>query len=177
VRGQFDLVYEFNPKRAYAMAKPTERHVSEVFAAPLGANAAVFPNMEALHKPYAILQPTIDVLLQAFEGCSAVADWLTAHGKSYDTTNAVDIDPRGIGFLLSFKMLVGPRSGMTYLAAALGLDVVELYPDDRHQRWVSKWSAAGYQMIYGSKLPPELVERAIEDVWGRDYDGLRASGL
>lgn len=57
---------------------------------------------------------------------------------------------------------LGTRSGVTYLACALGLPIVEIYPTDKHRYWLSKWSHPLYTMIYENNPSMEVIDQARE---------------
>ena len=54
--------------------------------------------------------------------------------------------------------VIGIPSPATYLAAAMGLAVVEIIEDDRPRNWLSKWGSSGYRVVTG---PRETHDRQI----------------
>jgi hypothetical protein len=62
--------------------------------------------------------------------------------------------------------VIGPASWETYLAASLGLCVVEIVPKGRGRHWLSKWVNIGYRMIDSDNRVywPDYIEAACKSV-------------
>lgn len=162
VRGKWEFAHCFDVETAYRLGAPTERHMAVAFSVMIGANAGAFPSLASISVP----APTIDVLLLAndWDGASKIAQFIESHHPELKFTGTYDPD---LELISRAKMVVGLRSGWTYLASILRRKVVELYPNDRYKRWLSKWSNPNYRMIYGDTFAPELVWRSMEELWTR----------
>lgn len=166
----FEQAVDFDPEVAYRLSKVNEKHVSQVFGIMIGSDPPkVLPDLSAMAFPDAVE----DMLVLPFAGSEQVYAFLEVNkpDRVIHRVEGVEnlnqgISPRNMA---RYKLVVGVRSGLTYLAAALGRAVVEIYPTDRHRNWLSKWSNPFYQMIYGDpgQVTPELVYRAVEVVWKR----------
>lgn len=171
----FDQAVKFDAELAYKLSLGTEKHVTQVFGMMVGSDPVkVVPDLSMIVDQWAT---TRDIQILPFPGSDKVAEFLLNNRPELDVSEAKD--PENWQVALTGKLCVGVRSGLTYLAAAAGRSVVEIYPTDRHRNWLSKWSAGTYQMIYGNPgdVPPELVYRAIEAMWKKVEQRQRAMGM
>ena len=167
-RGEWDLVHRFDPQRAYKIAAVTERHAASAFGLIIGSEASSLPDLSQLGLENQPAKHTIDVLFAGrwpdrMQVVQFLAD--THKGKWFELTDNTGLEL--LEKVYGADMVVGPRSAATYLAAIYGKRVVELYPDDRHKRWLSKWDSKNYRMVYGSEYPAALVWKAMEGLWAR----------
>src|ERR1019366_8205638 len=158
----FDQSVNFDVDLAYKLSKVTEKHVVQMFGIMIGSDPPKqLPDVSSITEG---IQPDCDIMLLPFPGSEQVYEFLLNNHPELNTCNAIADVWQPIELCLRGHMLVGVRSGLTYLAAAADRAVVEIYPTDCHRNWLSKWSARHYQMIYGDpdKVAPDLVFRAIE---------------
>src|ERR1017187_6989228 len=141
----FDQAVKFDPELAYKLSLKTEKHVTQVFGMMIGSDPfKVLPDVSEVTDK---IIPDCDIMVLPFPGSHEVYEFLCNNRPELDTAHSTVGQPeRG----LQGRMLVGVRSGLTYLAAAAGRAVVEIYPTDCHRNWLSKWGATMYQMIYGN---------------------------
>jgi len=175
----FDQVVKFDPELAYKLSLTTEKHVTQIFGIMVGSDPVkVVPDISSV---VGNIKPDCDIMLLPFSGSDRVDEFLCNNRPELN----VQIEPSVVWadsswrVALRGKLLVGVRSGLTYLAAAAGLAVVEIYPTDCHRNWMSKWSSMNYQMIYGNPgdVQPDLVYRAIEAMWKRIEQRERAMAV
>lgn len=166
----FEQAVDFDPEVAYKLSAKTGKHVTQVFGMMLGSDPPkVIPDLSAMKFPEAVE----DILVLPFTGSAQVYSFLEVNKPELALYRIDDVEDLSrfvcANTVAGYKMVIGVRSGLTYLAAALGRAVVEIYPTDRHRNWLSKWSNPFYQMIYGDpgQVMPELVYRAVEVVWKR----------
>jgi hypothetical protein len=161
----FDQTVKFDPDLAYRLSLKTEKHVVQVFGMMVGSDPPkVMPDVSCITDE---IEPNCDIMLLPFPGSEQVYEFLVNNRPELNTCTATGDCARPVELGLQGRMLVGVRSGLTYLAAAAGRAVVEIYPTDCHRNWLSKWGAQHYQMIYGNPgdVQPDLVFRAIEAMW------------
>jgi hypothetical protein len=171
----FDQAVKFDAELAYKLSAGTEKHVTQVFGMMVGSDPVkVCPDLSMITDVWATER---DVQILPFPGSDKVAEFLLNNRPELDAIEAKNAENWQVA--LKGKLLVGVRSGLTYLAAAAGRSVVEIYPTDRHRNWLSKWSAGTYQMIYGNpgEVSPELVYRAVEAMWKKVEQRHRAMGM
>lgn len=162
IRGEWDYVFKFDVETAYSLSLPTEQHVTTSFGIMLGADPKELPDMSGLvYVPDWTKGAT--VLLLNFEGRDELAELISTHRPELGIAKSMSASP---AYIFDYAVVVGPRSFETYVASAMGKTVLELYPDDRHQKWLSKWSGK-YQMIYGSSFPVEWIYRGLEGLLER----------
>ena len=163
--GEFDHAVKFDPELAYKISLTTETHVTQVFGIMIGSDPTkVTPDVSLAVGDFKL---DCDIMLLPFTGQEVVYDFLCNNRPELNVQQETSKDDLAWQSALRAKLLVGVRSGLTYLAASAGLSVVEIYPTDRHRNWISKWSSGRYQMIYGNPgdIAPDLVYRAIEAMW------------
>src|ERR1035437_190898 len=168
----FDQTVKFDPELAYKLSLKTEKHVTQVFGMMIGSDPfKVLPNIDCITEEF---HAECDILVLPFVGSEVVLDFLLNNKPELVVKHASsDLFWQAA---LRPRLLVGVRSGLTYLAAAAGRAVVEIYPTDCHRNWLSKWGATMYQMIYGNpgEVSPELVYRAVEAMWKKVEQRQRA---
>ena len=163
----FDQAVKFDPALAYKLSLTTEKHVTQIFGIMVGSDPAkVIPDISNVVGDF---RTDCDIMVLPFPGHEKVDEFLCNNHPELNVrveSSEADLDWETA---LQGKLLVGVRSGLTYLAAAASLAVVEIYPMDCHRNWISKWSSGRYQMIYGNPgdVQPDLVYRAIEAMWKR----------
>jgi len=152
VRGEWDYVYKFDAEVAYDLSLPTQQHVTTCFGILVGADPAMVPDLSAVeHEFYTGKEPMLQLL--SFEGRDELAEIIDNHHPELGEA------------LCGTSVVVGMRSFETYVAAALGKTVLELYPNDKHVKWLEK--PGNYQMIVGDHFPVEFVWRALEGLLDR----------
>ena len=161
---QFDQAVRFDPDLAYRQAVKTEKHVTQIFGMMVGSEPIkAIPDISSITDG---ITPNRDIVVLPFPGSEQVYEFIVNNKPELDTEC---VSPRDVHYSQAFagRLVVGVRSGMTYLAASAGRAVVEIYPTDQHRDWISKWSHPLYQMIYGNpgEVRPELVYRACEVMW------------
>lgn len=162
----FDLVFEFNAEAAYALGHATQKHVTQAFGLMLGCDAKSLPDLS-----------NVVQIEQAFGGvdqrvaCPLFVHWPISwlpivaefHKQFLLESTVVPADvPLSVQerfrAVLRAPMVIGPQSFETYVAASLGITTVELCSTKLHRRWLSKWAAKSYEVIYGTEyVTPERV--------------------
>jgi hypothetical protein len=158
----YDLVFAFDAEAAYPLSVATEKHITQTFGLLLGTDPKALPDLSALveieqaisgiaediDKSLFVFNElslfTISGIVRAFEEDYPVLKW-TATKLWKHRASAHD----RFCSVLHAPMVIGERSFETMISAALGKTTVEFYPTTIHRRWLSKWSAKSYQMIYG----------------------------
>jgi hypothetical protein len=146
---EIDVVFQFDVDRAVALASATHKHVTEAFGIMIGVDQPQqFPLIDT-HK-FEGKWNTSDILIatNGWDGLSdlqsiidncipeAIVTVLPHHTDAQHTlTELLDI-------AAAHRIVVGHRSALTYLAAALGKHVIEFYstpefPDEQFN-WLSK---------------------------------------
>lgn len=169
-RGDWDLAYQFTYEKAWAVAAPTEKHAAIAMGLLVGAETGSLPDLSAVERvPVNLVSERIGVLLIPWgdtEGYKNIVHYLFGNKPDirFEAGSAIDIRFWQVD---NSDMVVGPRCAATYIASALGKKVVELYPDNKYKRWLSKWDNPNYSMIYGKTFPASQVWRAMETLWDR----------
>jgi len=165
----FDQAVKFDPELAYHLSMKTEKHITQVFGMMIGSEPMKpFPNLDCIVQG---VVPDCDIIVLPFPGSEVVFDFLCNNRPELDVqiTTCTEIEAETDKWQtgLRGRLVVGVKSGLTYLAASAGRAVVEIYPVNLHRNWLSKWGAPMYQMIYGNPedVRPDLVFRAIEAMW------------
>lgn len=160
--GDWDLAYQFTEEKAWAIAEATEKHVAIAMGLLLGAESKSLPDLSGITfeepKDY-----HVNVLFLDHGDTWLFIDEYMRRNRpevTYDWYFKIDQ-------LADADMVVGHRSAPTYIASALGKKVVELYPDDKYKRWLSKWDNPNYSMIYGKEFPASMIWRSMETLWER----------
>jgi hypothetical protein len=168
--GEFDQVVKFDPVIAYEQSCVTEKHVVQMFGMMVGSDPVkVLPDVSSVTDKMQF-NPT-DILLYNFSGSEEVREFLLNNRPDLKITLSLDDEEL---IALQAHLVVGVRSGATYLAASAGRAVIEIYPTDKHRNWLSKWTNPCYQMIYADEPPATLVYRAVETIWKRVEQRQRA---
>ena len=160
----YDHVVEFDGKVAYEMGKVTEKHITQVFGIIVGSEPQKStPDITACLKSNLT---HIDILIFPFPAAKQLFEFLMNNHPELQTTFVGTSTPDWQD-AVGAKLVVGLRSGMTYLAAAAGRGVLEIYPTDVHRNWLSKWSHPLYQMIYANpeQVSATLAYRSVEILW------------
>lgn len=168
VRGQYELVYSFDEQIAYELSLPTKRHMAEVFGILIGSSAKTLPDLSKVKIPvYEDAVIDIDVLVLPYKDkaeCSLIKSLTGKCGLPF-SVGCLGLNDKAADWVANAKLVVGPRCGATYLAAALGKIVVEIYPTDRHKGWLSKWSSQKYRMFYEDNPDVDRVCKVVEEAW------------
>lgn len=166
-RGEFDFIYTFNADEAYQVSLPTQRPMANAFSLMCGSDADALPDLSNLHVP----APIVDMLVLYYPGAAELLDKLTNEHPEITWHYTSSTDEEHELFQIEFsiinqaRMVVGLRSGVTYYASAIGRGVFELYPTDRHKRWLSKWSNKTYQMYYGDNYSVDKIWTGVMALW------------
>jgi hypothetical protein len=167
---EFDLAVHWDMEALYREYGATGKHVTQVLGLTVGGDPPTpFPQKERLMAsgvvPLLDTDKDIDILLlEDTLPFSEVRKWLCAEVPELSihmcsTWSRFEL-------LCRARMVIGWRGFHTYLAAALGCAVVELYPEDEYRRtWLSKWSApGGYQMVGGAAA--DILEHPARTIKG-----------
>lgn len=160
-RGSYDLVFDFDTpyEEMYQWSLPTQKHMVQTYG------------MQLAIDPPAV--PDLSVVLERKATAPLVGRLLVDDRISYpvDTARYLNTE-HAIASVQDGDVVVGLRDGFTYLACAMGLPVVEIYPPDRHRRWISKWSHPLYAMIYSAPehVRSETIQAAVEATWARSRE-------
>jgi hypothetical protein len=168
----FDLVFEFNVEAAYKLSVKTEKHITQAFGLMLGTDAKSLPDLSPLVKieqAFGDVDEVIDAPLYVVYDLPLLTQavvQLEVQQKLHPLElrrNCMSKDAHArFCSVLRAPMVIGECSFETYVAAALGKTTVEFYPSYLHRRWLSKWSARSYQMIYGlDNVTPDRVLTAL----------------
>lgn len=168
-RGSYDLVRDMsNIDRMYEWGLPARKHLATMYGVLIGSDPEDCPDLSALVR----VQPSVDVVaLTGLETTpDSLKDWVfeKADGRSVATydLNSTTVTVDQFRAVMCGKMFVGRRSALTYLAAIVGRDVVELYPKYYYKEFLHKFSRPRYSMIYGQEnFTKEHVQRAMEMLW------------
>lgn len=166
-RGEYELVYVFDPNSAYNVARATKAHITEVFGHQIGCVPLSIPTLtKLLPENY---QPTdcvgiltnklYDDIGKLVLDAKIPAEWI----EWSETTQILTED--AFKRIASCSVLIGAMSSATYAAAALGRYVIEIYPTTVHKEWLSKWAAEEYKMVYTSKPDPQALAKVVEETW------------
>lgn len=163
----FDYVVKFDADVAFKMAEQTEKHMAQMFGIFIGSDPQkMIPDLSALKKNRT---PEVDVAILPFPDAFRFHEFLENNHPELNVKTVLDDFSPLLESVYNAKMVVGLRSGLTYLAAGLGKAVIEIYSPDVNRNWLSKWSHPLYQMIYAQpeQVQAELVYRAWEVLWRR----------
>lgn len=166
-REDWDLVYGMSADVAYEFSEPTKKTAAEMFGLLIGSGPATeLPDLAKIRSvddgrpQIAILCPDKDPkgeeLLELLELNYSHCNVLLVNTDLISLENQATLCNQ-------LQMVIGRRSFMTYVAAAMEKRVVELYETNKHDKWLAKWSAK-YQLLYGDEFPVGLIWRAIEGV-------------
>lgn len=166
-RRSYDLCFEFNVETAYDLSRATQKHATTAFGIQVGCEPSTFPSC-----PANMIEQYIDVLYLSNLPKSLVDEVTRLATESVPGIVQVrqkESEPLedSIKQLFAAKVVIGARSLQTYYAAALNRGVVEIYPDDVHRRWLSKWSSPRYKMILGKveNVTPGLLWKGLVAQW------------
>ena len=168
----FDQSVRFDEEAAYKLSINTEKHASQMFGIQIGSEPQKsVPDLSCMNVPEA----SRDILLLPYHANEKLLDYLENNYPEMSITVVSEEQYKSwndqvlFELVCDFKLIFGERSAATYLAAAIGRGVIEIYPPDRHRNWLSKWNSPVYQMIYvePKDVRPELVFRAVEVICKR----------
>lgn len=169
LRGEYDLVHKFDAEDAYLLGKSTGMHVTQAFSVQIGSLGGVFPKLS----PVQLSNDYVLVIRDNDKDFYSLLRYLPNEEiRSVTVLESKHVMPVHIQ---QASMVVGMRSGFTYYAAILGKAVYELYPDDRHRNWLSKWKNPLYRMHYGyenCELHNRLMVQRIKQLWESTKDSL-----
>ena len=133
-----DMVVDFTEERL-ALFKNSGKHVCQ--ACGVMAGVGTITPMPKIRQ----VQPKRDILVFKYVGVNSdlALDGITAK----ELVRLEDGKISGV---------VGCASWETYLAASMGLPVIELVPDDRPLTWLSKWSNPYYRVVQGENIVVQI---------------------
>lgn len=168
----YDLVFRFDGARAMQLAVATDKHITTAFGIQLGVEPKSIPHIK---EGLEFAPPAFDVVILRNVPEKLREDVRIWFEGAYPELKVVrqpagDISVEGdASFALLGSTVVGVRSLGTYAACALGRNVVEIYPNIYHRRWLSKWSHRQYAMISCTPdmqtVTVDLVRRGVEGLW------------
>jgi hypothetical protein len=164
---RYEQAVNFDPLMAYKIGMIGEKHVTQVFGMMVGSDPMkVLPDISSV---VGEIEPQCDIVVFPFPGQEVLFDLLYNNMPELNLQSCTREDADTRFSALRGKLIIAARSGVTYLAASANRAVVEIYPQNQHRNWVSKWANPHYQMIYGNPgdVTPELVFRAVQAVWRR----------
>lgn len=154
LRGKFDLIYKFDPVRAYEFGKWIQLNQTKALGVLVGVDCrSSIPDLSGLmihevegFKRIGILNtPYINDVCRFFEeefpemqiGLLGDPQEVVTEQRVYE--------------LHGYDYIVGPVCSDTYMAVGLKKKVIEFVPSDKYPKWYSKWDAGTYIMVYGEK--------------------------
>lgn len=147
----YDMLADFSEERL-AMFKNSGKHVCQAYGVMAGVGAITpIPNIRKIQlKKH---DPVWVVLGEQYEGKVPIGfKYQALLGE--DLYSLKDEEVTGV---------IGKAGWETYLAASMGLAVIELLPDDRPVTWLSKWSNQYYRVVQGEdKL--DQIKSAIQNL-------------
>lgn len=171
IRNEVDVLFEFNPEKAYFLTRSVGKHIVEAYGTLLGTVAmSMLPPIvsKAKEVPGDVLvvgRHKLDEELYTNEWDHA-EDFVrmgTAFGIPITRLDH-GLDFRDmVDSIAKASVVVGIRGTPTLVAASLGKTVMELSPDGgKGKNWMSKWEDKRYRMMYG-----ELADMDAIFVWER----------
>src|SRR6267154_2171060 len=133
----FDLAVKFDSERAYDLVKVAEKHVTQAFGIIIGSDPLkVTPDLSNCK----FADPKYDILVLPFPDQKQLVEFLTNNHPELETDYLDAVTDKGVetcamDVVDKYRMVVGIRSGLTYLAASLGRAVVEIYPPNVYRDW------------------------------------------
>jgi hypothetical protein len=167
-------------KRPLALGTQCKLPITEAWGILFGANPKLLPELGYMRMWMDVPERT-DILI---DGSLLCADKLTNYvvrnlslcaGTSFVRVRRAAEQFR---LLSTTKMYVGPRSGTTYLAAAMGKGLVEVCPESGFPEWfLAKPASDKYTMVRGGlDVSAETLWAVLEAVWqstcGMNYQGV-----
>lgn len=180
-RTDYDLAVTFNPESGYRLSEAGQRHASQAFGVQIGSDPESLPDLSAVSEEVDPLTQ-YEVLLMNFPCRKAIADRIDEKNSRIAFCDGMSkffgdeltgMGPIDFRTIVSSKMIVGYRGPATYVASCFRRQVVELYPNDVHRKWLAKWRNPNYQMLYGKEFSAEKIWSAMETLWHR---GISESG-
>jgi hypothetical protein len=164
-RRGYEVVFEFDLGQARSIANVCNKHITQGFGILLGCESNSVPLVNRKEE-----KPEFDfVLLPGIPNVEELYNLLTFNLMDAKVSQLMSEKDSLQEVVNSGDIFIGPRSAITYLAAAQGRGVIELYDESVAPRsWLSKWEASRYSMISTENLDyitPDLVYRAAEAVW------------
>lgn len=174
VRDRSDIVFVFDPKRAYSLTCSVEKHIVESYGILIGA--LPFVSLPPILPRFDMEEELGSVLwVQRNNEDEHRDDWLLWEElpRFYEMGKEAGISVSGLSSIVSFRymvekisqasVVVGVRGTGTLLAACFQKIVMELTPDNReHRKWMLKNECPFYRTIYG-----DLRDMTAEFVWDR----------
>ena len=167
LRGEYELVYEFNPESAYQVAKATKAHITEVFGHQIGCAPASIPSLDKLLSANYVPSDCVGVLTSSLFNEMrelVISKQIPARWIEWSDTSQ-ELNQHSFERLAECSIVVGHMSAATYAAAALGRHVIEIYPTTVHKEWLSKWMADDYKMVYTSQPDYAMLAKVVEETW------------
>lgn len=167
-RGEWDCILDFRDwQRPFRIAKDSKKHLTESWGIIFGASPSKIPTLGCLNSRSKL--ETLDILISdEFEEAEKLLTYMDNNHPEARTKIGKVASLRVGGMfdvLSSTKIYVGKRDGASYLAAAMGKGLVELYPTDVPLWWLSKGNSDTYKIIYGDRWDAETVFGELEEVW------------
>jgi hypothetical protein len=161
VRQDWSCVLDFTDlERVWRIGATPQKHITEAWGIMFGSSPQRVPGLGPM-QPHGV-EHTTDILIdQQVEMREQLRRYLVANYPEARVriSDLGDMRPSTLFQLLSTtKIFVGMRGPASYLAGTMGIQTLELYPDDIPVSWMAKPQSEEYRIFYGSKFN-------IEDVW------------
>lgn len=167
-RGEYDLAYRFFPTVAYGLAARSDKHAAQAFGVLVGSDPGSLPDLSRVAAAGKAYQENVDVAVLPIEQQHDIVEMLRKNKPElsvYVANGHGIFSADDVAMMASTRMVVGKRSDATYVASCFRDWVVELYPDDRHKKWLSKWTNKNYRMLYGRSFKAEQIWKTMEMLW------------
>lgn len=167
VRGEFDCFVEFDFVRAAAVAGPSKRHITDGLGLLIGASPQKWPILASLG---VILNPSTDVLVvDSWEGTEKFIRFISDNYPDV-TWNMCGTEVTGselnwFHLVADHKVVIGPASVTTYIAASLKKSVIEIFPNDVMYNLYNNNGIHNYRALVGH-ASPEVVFPLWEEMQG-----------
>ena len=154
-----DIRFRFDPEVALRLAKPTNRHMTDMFGIMLGTlPETIFPKLPIPGPPrfecqWLVASSNARIVEMVASDTSDYRLWMGA------PTTIPDFFLKDVQ---GFRGIIGEPSMTTFIGATYDRFVVELYPDTYHSGWLSKFGRAPYFQVRGIETLARTFEVACQ---------------
>lgn len=164
-RSDWDCVLDFRDLAEYmTMGMRTQKPMLETVGIAVGANPAEYPSMIFLSARLG--HPSVDVLIdEDLDGCGQLLEFFTInHPEANVRKRKLNLRPANLfSALANAKIFIGRESGVAYLAASMGLSVIEVSSGQWPAWWLGRSSRRHMRMPFG--VSPEMIWITVEEMW------------
>ena len=164
-RGEYDLAHQFDAARAYAIGSITQRHATQAFSLLIGADALSMPDLRKVQFDPEYNWARDILLVYDDKSLGWVTDFMEMLRTQWPDKAFTPVVNPSVEDIATSKMIIGPQSFATYVGCSFRKKVIELVPQTRYKRWLSKFDNPNYRMLYSDTPTADQVWKIAEALW------------